>query len=393
MRDETVVTLMGFDSYELRLGDELRGDRASIGKSLLDVQRDLKIKAAYVDAIENCDASVFPNRGFVAGYVRTYARYLGREPETTFRRFCAESGFQGVSAELAGSVGRGATARVLPMTSAVDEGLARARFLPRAGRGVSAAALSGLGSVLVLLALIVGIGYGAWYVLRDIQRIDFAPVAQAPEVLGGIDIPAIPELAAAETASPGLPADQRSLALGTIYTPQFEAPRIEPRDGPIAAIDPDRIGRFAPGPARSIPAVIPPAAAASAMAVLPAAIADAVAAAPPAGPPDVAVFARDNAWIRIYLADGSIVFEKILNPGESYAVAPELAGPLLRAGNSGAVFLQVGGLVFGPLGKGSGVARDVSLAAADIAASWPRAAEVAPVTPAPEERAGLPAAE
>ena len=42
--------LKGFDSYELTLGDELRGERASKGKSLLDVQRDLRIRADYIVA-------------------------------------------------------------------------------------------------------------------------------------------------------------------------------------------------------------------------------------------------------------------------------------------------------------------------------------------------------
>ena len=74
MGESEIPALRGFDSYEVRLGDELRGHRATIGKSLLDVQRDLRIKASYIDAIENCDASVIPNRGFVPGYVRAYAR-------------------------------------------------------------------------------------------------------------------------------------------------------------------------------------------------------------------------------------------------------------------------------------------------------------------------------
>ena len=73
MGDTEIPALRGFDAYEVRLGDELRGHRATLGKSLLDVQRDLRIKASYIDAIENCDASVIPNRGFVPGYVRAYA--------------------------------------------------------------------------------------------------------------------------------------------------------------------------------------------------------------------------------------------------------------------------------------------------------------------------------
>ena len=83
----------GFDSYTLLLGEELRGERATLGKSLLQVQKDLKIKAAYISAIENCDLEAFTNRGFVAGYVRSYARYLQMDPDDVYERFCLESGY------------------------------------------------------------------------------------------------------------------------------------------------------------------------------------------------------------------------------------------------------------------------------------------------------------
>lgn len=92
----------GFDDFELRLGDMMRGERATLGKSLLDVQRELRIKAAYIAAIENADPSAFDTPGFIAGYVRSYARYLGMDPDRAFATFCRESGFvtaHGMSAE------------------------------------------------------------------------------------------------------------------------------------------------------------------------------------------------------------------------------------------------------------------------------------------------------
>ncbi|MEM6660516.1 MAG: helix-turn-helix domain-containing protein, partial [Pseudomonadota bacterium] len=49
----------GFDDFELRLGDIMRGERATLGKSLLDVQRELRIKASYIAAIESCDPDAF----------------------------------------------------------------------------------------------------------------------------------------------------------------------------------------------------------------------------------------------------------------------------------------------------------------------------------------------
>ena len=93
MADGTEFSLKSYDSYEVLLGDELRGERATIGKSLLDVQRDLKIKAVYIAAIENCDIEAFPNKGYIAGYVRSYARYLKLDAEVVFERFCIEAKF------------------------------------------------------------------------------------------------------------------------------------------------------------------------------------------------------------------------------------------------------------------------------------------------------------
>ena len=70
----------GYGPYEYALGDELRGERATLGKTLLDIQRDLRIKAAYIAAIEDAKPEVFPNPSFIAGYVRSYARYLAARP-------------------------------------------------------------------------------------------------------------------------------------------------------------------------------------------------------------------------------------------------------------------------------------------------------------------------
>ena len=49
-RDE-ISRPKGFDDYEVRLGDLLRGERATLGKSLMDVQRELRINATYNAAL------------------------------------------------------------------------------------------------------------------------------------------------------------------------------------------------------------------------------------------------------------------------------------------------------------------------------------------------------
>src|SRR5919106_4207628 len=104
-----------YGPYEYSLGDELRGERATLGKSLLDVQRDLRIKAAYIDAIENARPDAFPDPSFVPGYVRSYARYLSLDPEEVYQRFCRESGFSTAqSARAPAKAGRGAAVAATP---------------------------------------------------------------------------------------------------------------------------------------------------------------------------------------------------------------------------------------------------------------------------------------
>lgn len=90
--EDDTPNLKGFDDYDLSLGDVMRGERATLNKSLLDVQRELRIKAPYIVAIENADPAVFETPGFIAGYVRSYSRYLGLDPDWAFQKFCEEIG-------------------------------------------------------------------------------------------------------------------------------------------------------------------------------------------------------------------------------------------------------------------------------------------------------------
>ena len=144
----------GHGPYEFALGDELRGERATLGKTLLDIQRDLRIKAAYIAAIEDAKPEVFPNPSFIAGYVRSYARYLGLDPDEVFRRFCQESGFVGTQGGLSGArAKRGGAAGAAPGGFSPNFPLARLE-----ARGMPQVSLSAIGSVLVLVALIAGLG-------------------------------------------------------------------------------------------------------------------------------------------------------------------------------------------------------------------------------------------
>ena len=350
----------GFDDFELRLGDVMRGERATLGKSLLDVQRDLKIKATYIAAIENADVSAFESPGFVAGYVRSYARYLAMDPEWAFERFCAEANFavsHGMSA--AASPQRIIKARA---RSEFSDPLANpnAPFVPRGESVLSGIQPGAIGSIAVLIALIGAIGYGGWSVLQEVQRVQLAPVDEAPSVVAQID-----PLQGAGTAAPQIvvaPVDAETtepvaLAQGAapidvmdrLYRPEaLDVPVLTSRDGPISAINPRETGALA-------------SVAAAATAETEAAIESEILKVVADVKPGIEVLAVRPSWVRVNAADGTVLFEKILDAGERYSVPQLEAAAVFRTGNSGAVYFVVNGVTYGPAAPGAQVVKDVAL--------------------------------
>jgi len=351
--------LQGFDSFELRLGDELRGERATLGKSLLDVQRDLRIKASYIAAIENCDLSVFENTGFLAGYVRSYARYLELDPEATYARFCLESNFQGAHADLGRRRKDADSARVAAISaSSVNE------FNPVFAGGLAGRSrsvdISTFGPLLVMIVLIVGLVFGGWTLLKDIQRVDIAPIEQSPVVLDSVEIAGFAD--GMNSTALDRSAEQ-AMDLNRLYSNRaLSVPVLTPRDGPIGAIDSQMVGSFAT-PALPQPGVSEE--------VIVAAVGNLVAIGEPQVTvadvqPLISIFAQREAWVRVSAEDGSILFEKILAAGEEYTLPERAEVASLRAGNADWLYLMIDGQVFGPVRGNNGVASNVSLAALDI---------------------------
>lgn len=361
----------GFDDFELRLGDVMRGERATMGKSLLDVQRELKIKATYIAAIENCDVSAFETQGFVAGYVRSYARYLGMEPDWAFARFCGEANFAVAHGMSAAASSAGMTAaRSRPAVYGDPLANPNATFVPRAESMLARVEPGAVGSIFVLLALISAIGYGGWSVLQEVQRVQLAPIDQAPTVvaeidpLGNVDGSAAPLVRSAPdtaTAQDVVAADDQTAQpdlMGRLYRPEaLDVPVLVSRDGPIAAIDP------------RLQTTVADVAVATDFASQAAAI-DAAIQVVAADAPAVELLAVRPSWVRVQSADGTVLFEKNLDAGERYVV-PQMEEPaVLRAGNSGSVYFAVNGVTYGPAAPGAQVVKNVVLSPESLTAAY-----------------------
>ena len=68
--------LKGFDDFQIRLGDMMRGERATMGKSLMDVQRELKIRAEYIAAVEDCNPTAFDTPGFMFAHMQSISVWI-----------------------------------------------------------------------------------------------------------------------------------------------------------------------------------------------------------------------------------------------------------------------------------------------------------------------------
>lgn len=342
----------GFDTFEVTLGDQMRGERATLGKSLLDVQRDLRIKATYISAIENCDPSVFQTQGFIAGYVRSYARYLEMDPDECFIRFCEESGFNGVHSDLKpGSLANKSAALLhTPARPSTADPIARPRIpmTPPSVGFFSNVSPSGLGSVLVLALLLAGLGYGSWAVLQEVQRVQFVPVNQTPGVTSEVaTLPIEPTSQRDNVVALNPTSAFQTSNLDQLYRPtELEVPQMVARDAPISSFNAGSLGAYADLQAPVVHAPLVEPAAPRVMAE---------------GPPPVDVIALKPAWIRVYFDDGAVLFEKILDAGERYRIPSDVEGAKLRAGNAGAVFVMVGDNTYGPVGNRGGVVRGIAL--------------------------------
>ena len=358
------VETKGFDGFELRLGDLMRGERATMGKSLLDVQRELKIKAAYINAIENCDPSAFDTPGFIAGYVRSYGRYLNMDPDAAFEAFCNESGFEtahGMSA---------AASSIKPTHASPQVGIGKdifagsaTPFVPGRESVLSGIEPGAVGSIMVLVALIGGLGYGGWSILQEVQKVQFAPIEQTPTIVAEIDPLSGASSVVVEDTDPLANYTPPSAdALDRLYRPQaLEVPVLVARDAPISTLNPGVFEDIAP------------------VSGVDAALAEALIADIPAPPvvqvnegpvPEIEMVAVRPAWVRVRAADGSVIFEGIMDAGDKFALPATEEPATLRVGESGAIYFAVNGTHYGPAGARGQVTSNLPLSVANLTTSY-----------------------
>ena len=361
----------GFDDYEVRLGDTMRGERATQGKSLLDVQHELKIKAVYIEAIEDSDPLIFDTPGFIAGYVRSYAKYLGLDPEKSFILFCNESGFKPVNGMDSESALPNRSKLVKDLYSnkkRLPSGLnaTPSSFTPHKENLLSKVDLKALISSLALMFFLGGLFYGIHNVVKQIQQVKISAVDHPPLLQSDLD--PLLQLVPVDSSS-GQKLTKKEVNYTRIYRPQaLDSPLIEPRDGPISGLDPKMLGTFGDINSSSSQNV-----------TLRDSKSNPLISSTPqpkkptelqlikAGPDRVQLLASEGVWVRIKDTEGTTLFEQIMNAGSPFNVPVTEEAPFIeRAGNSGSLFFVIKGKLYGPAGEKSSTVKNISLSSKNI---------------------------
>jgi cytoskeleton protein RodZ len=297
------------------IGELLRQTRESYGGEIDRIAATLRIRAAYLTAIEESRYSQLPGPVYALGFVRAYANHLGLDGEEAVRRFKQEAtGFE--------------IPRDLTFPVPLSE-----RSIP--------------GGTMLLAAFILAIcGYGLWYYLSTGERARPERVAAVPPELV---VPPSPPPAAVAPPAPPPPASGDAAAPSenndgpTVPPPPFVTGDATPPQPP-AALPPNPAVSSTPAPPAPSPA--PTIAAAPATPPSPP-----VAAPAPAdqgrvfgavtGPSRVSLRAEKDSWVQI--RDGNqVVSERVLHAGDTLRVADK-GGQVLATGNAAALDVTVDG--------------------------------------------------
>jgi len=188
-----------------RAGAELRAARERLGWSLPDVAASLRIRLAYLQALEAGAIDALPGNAYALSYVRAYAKMLGLDANEAARRFKAEA-------------------------AAVTDKTRLAFPVPAPDRGLPTGAM-------VLLGVVLAIGaYVGWYRLSGEGRLPAEANLQVPQRLAplaeqAVRPPVAPPAAIVAVAPPPIEPPQPPAAAPA-------APAISPSSAAAASIPP-----------------------------------------------------------------------------------------------------------------------------------------------------------
>lgn len=342
LRGRTPVAQQGQNDEALRsIGQELYQARTARGEDLFDVAAYLRIRPAYLTALEQGDIRGIPGRPYAIGFLRSYGDYLGLDGKALVERL--KAAVSDVTA---------------PPELSYREPLSESR------RPTAA---------LVTASLMLATALYAGYHVLSVER-STAPeqVAEAPGELGelarsvlasrdpgpsGPVEPATP----APTAGAAAPAPPTSQVPATAAASTVPA-AVAQAEPPASPVKPN----VTPDVTSAVAAESNTAGAGGAPVLLAALDADQ---APPAASAvagqsqdgRVVILAHESSWLQVRSASRDYVRTRTLQAGERFAL-PDRTDLALWTGNAGGIEILVDGQSVGRLGESGAVIKNLPLA-------------------------------
>lgn len=280
------------------VGEELRAARLARGEDLEDIAAYLRIRPAYLSALEEGDVAATPGRPYAIGFLRSYGDHLGLDGK-----------------QLAASLKPAVEAATPARPPIHHEPLTESRRPTFA--------------VLVASLVLAGALYAGYHVFA-VDRGELPElVAEAPAAIDLTPARVLPE-----------PRAQVPLALAESDPP---APTIDVSSA-VAAESP-------PGE-RAMPAVL---ASLDGEGSAPAPVAGEIVSG------RVVLVAHDSSWIQVRSADRAFVRTRTLQPGDRFTV-PDRNDLALSTGNAGGLEILLDGQSVGRVGAPGAVVKNLSLA-------------------------------
>jgi cytoskeletal protein RodZ len=308
------------------IGEMLRAARLERGDDLYLIADYLRIKPAFLIALENSRYDEFPADAYIIGFLRTYANFLGVDGKDAIDRY---------RYEMAGRRKK----PILSMPTPVSEGRAPSGILM-------------VGATVAILLI-----YALWYGFSSANR---------------TAVHIQPPLPTASVAVPTVSATDSSAAAG-LTAPLASAPQVAAPETPVASATP--IASTMPvippaSPGIMVTAEKPPSAPVAKEVGAPAKPEkDAKSTddkkpqvyGDPAVPSRILIRATDSSWIMVTDDSGKTIFDHVLKPGETYKV-PSKSGLSLTTGNGNGIVLTLDGNALPKVATGAPhMVRNISL--------------------------------
>lgn len=316
------------DLSDLSVGEILRRERMRYGKTLEDVEAMLRIRIAYLEAIEQGDHTRLPGRVYAIGFVRSYAEYLGLDGAKIIAMFKRQA-------------------------TATNSGAS-----PELNFPVAASERRVASPWLFVSATVLAVAAVAVWVMSS--KPVFPPADEIPPAPPGISAPSA-------SASPTSAESLAKITPGT-GTTEAEIRKQVAKIDPSIAVAPIETEAPEETRAQEITATTPFTPTVETTAETLAAPVAAEVSAAAAASHRIVLKAVESTWIEIRDAQGKALLSSILKAGDIYFV-PDQPGLVLSTGNAGGFEIELDGKTVGKLGDTGDVRRDVALSPSTLTGS------------------------